>query len=490
MTKQCNFVIGMEEAAREEETFEVSSSCSHLCFRYDLEKKYTFLVFLMLRDPAGRIRFLKQLGYSEPVIALGETGMDTTVGGVPGPIPAGCWRMTVFIFAEHLHRLIGDRRIPFSVEISEEQAEITEPVGEEVWTPDYVNHDRSQLLQKCARWYRGDFHTHTRLSDGKETTEQASRKAERMGLDFYTPTEHNTIHTGWRNTSLLILPGIEITTILGHANLFGITAMPEALERILADKEEASLQADLELIQQECRKKGWLFSINHPFLHIWKWLYDELRLDGVDCLEIINDPTYESDPEAGAGEANRRAVRLADLLWADGHRICAVGGSDSHNTLEERYPGATEPSVPGDPATLVYMDGLSAEHLLEGLRECRAYVTRHCEIETELMFGKRLLPETKELPYHLKLRGPKEKPDIFYLQNGERITCEVTGAPGKWETSGTVSLTEAAYQWIRFGAEEEDGSFLFYGNAITKGYKQPKLTTFGEAKRKLDAEGA
>lgn len=485
MTKRLNFTIGTGETARQEGTFEVPSPCSHLCFRYNLSEKYTFLVFLMIREPNGRIRFLKQLGYSEPVISLGATGMDTTVGGVPGAIPAGRWQMTAFIFAEHLKRLLGDETIPFSVEITEEKAEITEPVGEQTWTPNYVNYDYKRVIKKGARWYRGDFHTHTRLSDGKETTKNASRKAERMGLDFYTPTEHNTIHTGWCDTSLLILPGIEITTILGHANLFGITRMPEALERILTDKDETALRADLKQVQQECQREHWLYSINHPFLYIWKWLYDDMRLDGVNCLEIINDPTYESDPDAEAGEANKKAVALADLLWADGRRICAIGGSDSHNTLEERYPGATEPSVPGDPATLVYMEELSAEHLLDGLRKCRAYVTRHCEIETDLMFGGQLLPERAEFPYHLQLNGPEEKPDIFYLHNGVRIACEVTGIPGAWETSGIVKLSEETYQWIRFGAETRDGSFLFYGNAITRGSRRPKFTTFGEAKAQL-----
>lgn len=485
MIERLNFTIGTGEAARQEGTFVVPSPCSHLCFHYDLSKKYTFLVFLMIRDPEGRIRFLKQLGHSEPVISLGEDGMDTTVGGVPGDLPAGRWQMTAFIFAEHLQRLIGDQTIPFSIKITDKKAEITEPVGEQVWTPDYVNYDFARIVKEESRWYRGDFHTHTRLSDGKETTENASRKAERMGLDFYVPTEHNTIHTGWRDTSLLILPGVEITTILGHANLFGITRMPAALEQVLTDKTQEALKADLEQVLKECRKEGWLFSINHPFLYIWQWLYDDLRLDSVSCLEIINDPTYESDPEADAGEANKKAVALADLLWADGHRICAIGGSDSHNTLEERYPGATEPSVPGDPATLVYMKGLSAGHLLDGVRACRAYVTRHCEIETELMFGERISRETQEFSYHLRLTGPDKKPDIFYLRSGERITCKVTGTPGAWETSGTVQLSEESYQWIRFGAEEEDGSFLFYGNAITRGSKIPEFRTFGEAKAQL-----
>ena len=59
-------------------------------------------------------------------------------------------------------------------------------------------------------------------------------------------------------------------------------------------------------------------------------------LDGVDCLEIINDPTYPD-----AAHANDKAVHFLDELWNDGYRIYGVGGSDSHNLIEERYEGAT-----------------------------------------------------------------------------------------------------------------------------------------------------
>ena len=35
--------------------------------------------------------------------------------------------------------------------------------------------------------------------------------------------------------------------------------------------------------------------------------------------------------------SNEMAVRFLDALWQDGHRIYGVGGSDSHNLIDERY---------------------------------------------------------------------------------------------------------------------------------------------------------
>ena len=52
---------------------------------------------------------------------------------------------------------------------------------------------------------------------------------------------------------------------------------------------------------------------------------------------IVNDPTYEY-----AKESNEKAIRFLDLLWQEGYRIYGIGGSDSHNLIEERYDGALE----------------------------------------------------------------------------------------------------------------------------------------------------
>ena len=483
------FTIGAKEEAKQERVFTVPASCRALTLRHNLSLKYTFLVFVLLKDPNGVVRLNKQLGFSESVISIGVDAQNTTIGGVPGEISEGRWVLTVFLFAEYLGRLAGQREIPFHIEISCEETKIEECIGTHAWTDgafSYDNYDFDKVYCGEERWYKGDLHTHTRLSDGRETTENATRKMEFMGLDYYAPTEHNVLHTGWRDTDVLILTGVEVTTVIGHANIFGVNRYPEAMEYILADKDEARLKADINLILKECRTRGWLFSINHPFLYIWKWLYREFPLEGLDCLEIINDPTYESDPKAEAGTANKMAVVLSDILWEDGYRVCAIGGSDAHNLTQDFYPGAMEPSIAGDPATFLYMNRLTPTNILDALRGCRAYVTRHCRIATDLRFGENLPLEHEKLEYELVLSGQYEKPDIFYLQNGKKITCKLTWeGEGTWRTEGTVTFTGDGYQWIRFGAEDSEGKFLFYGNPVTRGERPHRFETFGEAADEL-----
>lgn len=498
-----DFVIEKNTDTLQKGTFTVPSACKHLCLEYDLTKPYTFLVFMLVRSPQGLIRFQKQLSYSAPVIRIGENEEDTTIGGIPGVVQAGVWTIEIYLFSEHVERMVQEMRIPFSVKVSDEKREIAEKIGGPIWVNeefDYQYYDRSRCYRTESRWYKGDFHTHTQLSDGKELPVRANEKAKMMNLDYYVATEHNVLHTGWAKTDVMIMPGVEITTSLGHANLFGIDKRPEKLTDILLHRDEKDLEQDLDAIIEECQSRNWLFSINHPFLYIWKWLYDGISLENIQCLEINNDPTYEADPDAEAREANQKTVILSDLLWADGYRVCAIGGSDSHKEIDDYYPGATEPSIPGDPATYLYMEGLSPVNVLGALKKCHCYVTRHCLVETEfalldekgetlqqLMFGDCIGGDGTELLFRLTIKGPLKKPLVYYMENGEKIICPLVAQnKNVYVAQGRISLKKNEYQWIRFGAEDADGAFLFYGNPITKGNKEHCFQTFGEIKRYLE----
>ena len=497
------FTIEKEMAVIQKGTFTVPSVCRHLCLEYELEPPFPFLIFLLLRDPNGKLRFQKQLGYSTPVICLGESGADTTIGGIPGAIPAGVWTVECYVFAEHMEAMVQERKIPFTLRITDRRQDIAEAVGGQVWADEdfrYTHYDTQTCRCAEARWYKGDFHTHTQLSDGKELPARANEKAQMMQLDYYVATEHNVLHTGWQETEVMIVPGVEITTTLGHANLFGLDRRPARLTDILRCKDREALTDALDGIVAECRERNWLFSINHPFLYVWKWLYEALPLDAVGCLEINNDPTYESDPVAQAREANQKAVYLSDLLWADGYRICAVGGSDSHKAIDDFYPGASEPSIPGDPATYLYMEGLSPAHLVQSLRDCRCYVTRHCAVCSAFevldedgrtlhrpMFGDRIAPAGRTLRFTLTLSDTQQPPTVYAIHNGERRVYPVTEtAAHTYQAQGEIALCENGYQWVRFGAEDESGAFLFYGNPLTRGSTEHRFRTFGEIRKHLE----
>lgn len=72
-------------------------------------------------------------------------------------------------------------------EISDDQVAISENVGSRIWVDEsfkYSNYNNDELYKSGSRWYKGDFRAHTRLSDGKESPDEVTKKAKYMNLDL------------------------------------------------------------------------------------------------------------------------------------------------------------------------------------------------------------------------------------------------------------------------------------------------------------------
>ena len=497
MHKKYELEITNSSTAYNRFTFDVSCDTENISIKHNISKELMFLVYMIVKDSDGNIRYRKYPGSGETFIKIGSTWDNTSIGAVPGKIPQGLWCIELYLATSYTSRLDKDKSTLLNIDVTDENLPIEQSVGRNIWTGtngiSLDRYDFNKNYNSRKGWYKGDLHTHTILSDGAETPENASRKAEMMDMDFYIPTEHNVLPTAWPETDVMIVPGTEITTHLGHANFFGVDKYPTAMDRILVSSKDSDVKTAVNDIVSEAKEKGWLISINHPFLYVWKWLIEETQLQNIDCLEIINDPTYAADKKADAETANRMAVDLSDTLWGDGWRICAIGGSDSHKKTDDWYDGADGPSIPGDPATWLYMDGLSPNNLLNALKKCNSYVTRFCTVDSNLlsngrqiMFGDHINDAT-EIEYTLTLDNLQEEPVVFYIKNGQKYICNnVEKAGGKYMVKGTVDVDNTGYQWIRFGAEKKDGTFLFYANPVTKGAAEHKLHTFGQAKRKVE----
>lgn len=472
----------------------------HLYLQVNFPKEFTYGSYLVVMDARGHLRLQKLLGYGEQNLCIGNLPEITSVGGIVGDIPEGTWQIGLGIFTEYLARYEGKLPVKVELGIATETGVVTQPIGTHVWM-----HDNEQLTmdaydwdfstQKEERWYKGDFHTHTRLSDGKETVEGAMELAKQMELDFYVPTEHNLIHTGWVETNVLPIPGIEITTELGHCNFFGITSYPSQIMEIMRHMGQESLEKDLLQQIAEAKAKGWLVSINHPFLHIWKWLCKEVKLQDIDCLEIINDPTYQY-----AKESNDKAIRFLDLLWCDGYRICGVGGSDAHNLPQERYPGAKLPSIAGDPGTYVYAKDCSPRQILQAVQKRNVCVSRFCRVEIFATDGKkRFLPgdeiPAKEIDVTIRLYGNLQNPVLFavwYCEKEEiqREMLTMAYKDNKYEGKYVYRVKGECWQWFRFEVRDENGQFLAYSNPLYYGKKEHRLNSYGDALEKLEQKDA
>ena len=458
--------------------------------RVEYPKVFEYMGFLILSDANQVIRLQKLLGYGEQNLGIGTTTQLTTIGGVAGKIAPGNWTLLFGIFTEYVRQRLGTETVEVRIIITDEVAPITEPIDGGSWCDgssglSVVNYDWNEVKQSGPRWYKGDCHTHTTLSDGKETVKHAMVKANALEMDFYIPTEHNLMHTGWCTTDVLVVPGIEITTERGHFNLFGITDMPEHLMDVVKNNGQEVIDEYISKILAEANQKNWVASINHPFLSIWKWQCDKLPLEQIDCIEIVNDPTYPL-----AKESNDLAIQFLDKLWQDGHKIYGVGGSDAHNLIDERYEGAKEPSVAGDPGTYVYCNELSAKELLNNLSQGHVCVTRFCKvIPTITANGRGYLPGDEILinkatvvELEIKVLEVEEEPIIYCIHNGMKIQLELERFEDGYQASTQVKFEENSWDWVRFEVRTRDYEFLGYTNPVYHGTKTPNYHTFGEAK--------
>lgn len=158
-----------------------------------------------------------------------------------------------------------------------------------------------------------DLHVHTNYSkDGESSVEEILRQAEKEGLDAIAITDHDTVEGAKKaltlQSSVLVIPGIEVSTKQGHLLVLGVTEIiPPGLD-VVATVEIA-------------RRMGALAILPHPY-HIWRHGVARRKKAGiavVDAVEAFNSRYI-------VGSANKKAARIACRLG----KPC-VGGSDAHN---------------------------------------------------------------------------------------------------------------------------------------------------------------
>jgi hypothetical protein len=282
---------------------------------------------------------------------------DATPSYLPGELIAGEWKL-----------LIGVPNIRPQSTASYEAEVFFEPLDSAT-----IDAFTTTPLRQSPGWYRGDLHMHTAHSDG-HCKSQSGRQvpcpvfltldaATRRGLDFIAITDHNTTshYNAMRELQpyfdqLLLIPGREITTFVGHANIFGITQF--------VDFREGS--TNMNALFEQAGRLGALISINHPGAPTgevcmgcgWEAPTD-MRL--VNTIEAVN---------GGSEEGPYSGIPFWEKQLNAGYRIPAIGGSDNHDAqLAPERPGAI-----GSPTTVVYANDLSVASILAGMRSGRVFV--------------------------------------------------------------------------------------------------------------------
>lgn len=232
-----------------------------------------------------------------------------TPGYLPGGLPAGTWSVML-----SLHRIPTDG-LPYDVAV--EVGPVTlEPTPPPLPRPEQPPR-RDVPAVAGRRWLAGDLHAHSVHSDGSLNVDELASLARTRGLDFLAVTDHNTTshHPELAAVSdrlgIVLVPGQEVTTDMGHANCFGDTGwidFRKPADAWLADAEVG----------------GGLLSVNHPLAGDCRW----------------RKPMTQHPPLAEVWHSSwDRGAPLPLAWWAGWGNGQAIGGSDFHRLGDDGLPG-------------------------------------------------------------------------------------------------------------------------------------------------------
>jgi hypothetical protein len=333
-------------------------------------------------------------------------------------------------------------------------------------------------LKSSPAWYRGDLHMHTGHSDGSCATASGKGSApcplfltalaaRARKLDFIAITEHNNVsHANAIRElqpyfdDLLLMPGREVTTFFGHANLFGTLAPLDFRIGAGAGRDANDLLRDAAALHG-------LVSINHP-----------VRPSGEACMgcgwEQGTDMRRVQAIEAvNGGDADTRwsGVPFWSTQLQHGQRITAIGGSDNHHADRAEGP-------PGVPTTVVYARELSQLAVLDAIRAGHVFVDvagsgdRLLELSAQAGAAHAMMGDALTAPAGAVVRFGVH---VAHAP-GARVAVLVDGAPAALLAQAQVEgedsnrsfewRSDGKRHWLRVDVRDAQGKLILLGNPI------------------------
>ena len=210
-----------------------------------------------------------------------------------------------------------------------------------------------ELKMKKYRWFKGDPHFHTDHSDGNRNISDSLIECRRNGLDFVVFADHNT--TTQNNLLptdkyIIVIPGMELTTPLGHSNLSGLKQPVKDFR--CTDKKDVFDKFE------ETRSNGGFIGINHPIRvdpedFNWKWGFDL----PIDWIEVWN---------GSWSPRNKNALNWWHEQLCSEKRIPIVSGTDNHRIqrFKTHELGFTH----------VFADSIDKISILEAMKKGNSFV--------------------------------------------------------------------------------------------------------------------
>jgi len=409
-------------------------------------------------------RFRGWSGGNKSAFTISES--DATPSYLPGPVRPGMWKL-----------ILGVPSVGTGIR-SEYTAKIFfgragEAAAGSTFSPTPV--------REGPAWYRGDLHMHDAHSDGSCTSQEGRKvpcplyktveAAGARGLDFIAITDHNTVSHFDAERELapyfdrmLFIPGREITTFEGHANVFGST---EVMDFRLGSNYVPRFSDLLD----EVERKHALISINHPGLPTGSacmgcgWSVKDTDFSRIHVIEAIN---------GGNADGFLSGVPFWQKRLNDGYRVTAIGGSDNHNAS---YDPDHESAI-GKPTTVVYADELSERAVLDAISAGHVFIDVLGSRDRGITFSVMADSQSAMMGDVLKAAAGEKLHLVLKLEH-------VTGAHAELVRDGVVTpfadgtvansaqqtleedqVSDGGRHWLRINVRDAAGKLLVLGNPV------------------------
>jgi hypothetical protein len=217
-----------------------------------------------------------------------------------------------------------------------------------------------------GRFWRGNLHTHSTLSDGALEPPQVIEAYKNAGYDFMMLSDHFIGHFNWPIADTRALRSNNFTTIIGselHApqtqvgELWHIVAAGLPLDFSPASKNESGEQ-----LARRAHEAGAFIGIAHP-------AWSQLTMDdgrAIDCAHAVEIYNHGCAIENDRGDG----WYLLDQLLSEGKRLTAFATDDAHFKSPDHFGGWVH----------VKAESLGPEVLLDALKQGHYYSSQGPQI--------------------------------------------------------------------------------------------------------------
>ncbi len=178
-----------------------------------------------------------------------------------------------------------------------------------------------KLFDPTRKFYKGNLHCHTTVSDGRLAPEEVIALYQENGYDFLALTDHWKISPPQRHKNMLVLSGMEVDYTLTNQVLHVVCILPDASLNARLNRENRMTYPEAISLVNEAggaaiaAHPAW--SLNtHDFL---------LGLEGISAAEIYN--TVSGAPWNGM---RADASGILDIVSAWGRYYPLVASDDAH----------------------------------------------------------------------------------------------------------------------------------------------------------------